>query len=132
MEKLSTRLYLCVFTYVKYSPICIHIIVITNIIGGLIPGADITSWIYPVFGNSIFICGLLMLLSLLFKMCIWHQTLIINMFINCLLEFIQVNYSLSYIANKSFAIMALSTTIFVVLSIIFRFKLNVCLINLKH
>ena len=132
MEKLSSTLYVYIFNWLKYSPIFIHVIIIAHIIGSLIPGADITSWIYPIWGNSVYICILLMLLSLLFKMCIWHQTLILNMFINCILEFITVNFNIPYMINNCATLMTLSTTIFVVLSIIFRFKLNVCLINLKH
>lgn len=131
MEKLSTIVYAWSFRGVKYSPIFIHIVIIAHIISGLIPGTDITSWIYPIFGNSVYICVLLMLLSFLFKMCIWHQTLILNMLFNCVLEFITVNFKMSYIANNSFTLMALLTTIFVVLSIILRFKFNVCLVRLK-
>ena len=100
---------------VKYYPILVNIIMLTYVSGIRI---NVSSYLYTYIGHSFYVDAVFILLSIVFRFCIWHRILIANMML-CLAIETLTNRNI-YIKNDVY-IMIISTiiTIFIAL-LIFR------------
>lgn len=114
--------YSLVIQVVKYLPIIVHLIIVFNMVDVCILGESYTDYLYPFIGHSLVFDILLYILSIAFKLCVWHRLLVINMVINAILEWITVNVVSSDHVYDVIALSALSTTLFILLAVISVFS----------
>ena len=100
---------------VKYYPILVNIIMLTYVSGIRI---NVSTYLYTYIGHSFYVDIVLILLSIVFRFCVWHRILIANMML-CLAIETLTNHNV-YIKNDMY-IMIISTIITIFMSLlIFR------------
>ena len=101
---------------VKYYPILVNIyiliIMITYVSGVRI---NVSSYLYTYIGHSFYVDAVFILLSIVFKFCVWHRLLIGNMML-CLVIETLTNHNI-YIKNDVY-IMIISTIITIFIALI--------------
>ena len=114
-------LYSCLINFIKVFPVVIQVIIVANIFD-YYHKFSITNWLYPLFGFSVLWGILMLLLSIVFKFCIWHRLLIYNIIFNSLCEFISVNSILDFDCDTYMGFVSVVSSMFLLLSIVTRFK----------
>lgn len=104
---------------VKYYPILVNIyilIIMLTYVSGI--RINVSTYLYTYIGHSFYVDAVFIILSIVFRFCVWHRILISNMML-CLAIETLTNYNI-YIKNDVY-IMIISTiiTIFIAL-LIFR------------
>ena len=104
---------------IKYYPILVNLYVLLGMliyVSGI--RINVSTYLYTYIGHSFYVDIILILLSIVFRFCLWHRLLIGNMML-CLAIETLTNYNI-YIKNDVY-IMIISTiiTIFIAL-LIFR------------
>ena len=101
---------------VKYYPILVNIyiliIMLTYVSGVRI---NVSTYLYTYIGHSFYVDAVFILLSIVFKFCVWHRLLIVNMML-CLAIETLTNYNI-YIKNYVY-IMIISTIITIFIALI--------------
>lgn len=106
--------------FVKYAPIVVQFIIIFNILDEWIIGTSFTNYLYPIIGHSVLYDVILLILSRLFKFCLWHRILIYNMILNIVLEWFYVNIPSLQEHNFILVASVLSTGISCIISILLK------------
>ena len=104
---------------IKYYPILVNLYVLLGMliyVSGI--RINVSTYLYTYIGHSFYVDAVFILLSIIFRFCVWHRILIANMML-CLAIETLTNYNI-YIKNDVY-IMIISTiiTIFIAL-LIFR------------
>ena len=104
---------------VKYYPILVNIyilIIMLTYVSGI--RINVSTYLYTYIGHSFYVDIVLILLSIVFRFCVWHRILIANMML-CLAIETLTNHNI-YIKNDVY-IMIISTIITIFMSLlIFR------------
>ena len=104
---------------IKYYPILVNIyilIIMLTYVSGI--HINVSAYLYTYIGHSFYVDAVFILLSIVFKFCVWHRILIANMML-CLAIETLTNYNI-YIKNDVY-IMIISTIITIFISLfIFR------------
>jgi hypothetical protein len=106
---------------VKYFPVFMQFVIFLNLFEYYY-GFKFTSYVYIFLGSSVLWCLLLLLLSFVFKFCIWHRLLIYNIIFNLFIEFFVVNIAKGSSVENAMAFSSMITTLFIISSIVTRFK----------
>lgn len=75
---------------IKISPIIMNLIIVVELIFYLLH-ISVCSYIYPIFGHSLYFNILLLILAETFKFCMWNKILIHNLILIIIMEWISVN-----------------------------------------
>ena len=104
---------------IKYYPILVNLYVLLGMliyVSGI--RINVSTYLYTYIGQSFYVDAVFILLSVVFRFCIWHRILIANMML-CLAIETLTNYNI-YIKNDVY-IMIISTIITIFISVlIFR------------
>ena len=104
---------------VKYYPILVNIyilIIMLTYVSGI--RINVSTYLYTYIGHSFYVDAVFILLSIVFRFCVWHRILIANMVL-CLAIETLTNHNV-YIKNDMY-IMIISTIITIFMSLlIFR------------
>ena len=101
-------------------PIVIHIVIILNFMSYFI-GIDFTNIVYPIFGHSVSFDLLLLVLSFVFRYCLWHRLLIYSLLFNIVVEFVLINFDVETYMYDFMIVSAAMTAAFVLGSIVSAF-----------
>lgn len=122
MSKLK-KIHKAVRTATCLYPILIHIVVMLNFMSYFF-GINFTNVAYPLFGHSVLFDILMLMLSRLFRYCLWHRLLIYSLMVNIAVEFILINFDVETYLHDFMVVSAAMTTAFVLGSIISAFTHN--------
>lgn len=104
---------------VKYYPILVNIyilIIMLTYVSGI--RINVSAYLYTYIGHSFYVDAVFIILSIVFRFCVWHRILIANMML-CLAIETLTNHNI-YIKNDVY-IMIISTIITIFMSLlIFR------------
>lgn len=106
---------------IKYTPVFIQFVIFLNLFEYYYK-FNFTSYVYTFVGSSVLWCLLLLLLSFVFKFFVWHRLLIYNIIFNLFIEFFIINIAKESNIENTMAFSSLITTLFIISSIITRFK----------
>lgn len=118
---MKINIHSALINYVKYFPVFMQFVILLNLFEYYY-GFNFTSYAYTFLGSSVLWCLLLLLLSFAFKFCIWHRLLIYNIIFNLLMEFLVVNIAKESSVENIMSFSSFVTTLFIVSSIVTRFK----------
>lgn len=96
--------------FVKYIPVIINVWILFILLG------VISDKMYPIFGQSILFNALLYLLSIKYKLCFWHKSLIFSMTFCLIFEFFEINgiFLFEFINNIKLTVCLIGLLIFTV------------------
>jgi len=100
-----------------------QVIILLNIFDYYYP-VSLTNWLYPFLSHSVAFDLLLLSFSRMFEFCIWHRLLIYSMLFNIILEWVIVNFSIPMEYDLVIGIILAISLIFIISSVILRFKLG--------
>lgn len=122
-KSISSREYKFCFYFVEYMPVAMQVIILLNIFDYYYP-VSLTNWLYPFLSHSVAFDLLLLSFSRMFEFCIWHRLLIYSMLFNIILEWVIVNFSIPMEYDLVIGIILAISLIFIISSVILRFKLG--------
>ena len=111
----------CIISLIKIYPIVVTLSITIGLLCA-ITGVSISNFTYPIFGHSLLMDMMILIMSIRFKFCKWHQILILNLIAIISIEWLSVNVGFIPDTHDYIATLTALMSITILISTILYYK----------